>query len=51
MKRLYLSSFPMRAVFCATLLLAPGGALLSAQQPPQLPPPGQALSLINSTIW
>jgi len=44
MKRLYLSSFPMRAVFCATLLLAPGGALLSAQQPPQLPPPGQALS-------
>ena len=44
MKRSYLSSFPMRAVFCAALLLALGGALLSAQQPPQLPPPGQALA-------
>ena len=44
MKRSYLSSFPMRAVFCAALLLAPGGGLLAAQQPPQLPPPGQALA-------
>jgi len=44
MKRLYLSSFPMRAIFSATLLLAPGCALLAAQQPPQLPPSGQALA-------
>jgi hypothetical protein len=44
MKRASLSFFPTRAVFCAALLLAPGGALLSAQQPPQLPPPGQALA-------
>jgi len=44
MKRFYPSSFPTRAVFCAALLLVQGGALLSAQQPPQLPPPGQALA-------
>jgi len=44
MKRSYSSSFPMRVVFCAALLLAPGGELLAAQQPPQLPPPGQALA-------
>ena len=44
MKRFYLSSFPMGAVFCATLLVAPGCALLAAQQPPQLPPPSQALA-------
>ena len=44
MKRSYLSTFPMRAVFCAALLMAPGGGLLLAQQPPELPPPGQALA-------
>ena len=44
MKRSYFSSFPMRAVLCAALLIAPGGGLLLAQQPPELPPPGQALA-------
>jgi hypothetical protein len=44
MKRENSSSFPTRAVFCAALLLALGGTVLSAQQPPQLPPPGQALA-------
>jgi hypothetical protein len=44
MKRVNLSFFPTPAVFCAALLLAPGGALLNAQQAPQLPPPGQALA-------
>jgi hypothetical protein len=44
MKRFYLTSFPTWAVFCAALLLAPGGELLAAQQPPQLPPPGQVLA-------
>jgi hypothetical protein len=44
MKRSYSSSFPMRIVFCAALVLAPGCELLAAQQPPQLPPPGQALA-------
>jgi hypothetical protein len=42
-----LSSFPIGAVFCAALLLAPAGGLLFAQQnpqPPQAPPPNQALS-------
>jgi hypothetical protein len=34
----------MRAVFCAALLMAPGSGLLLAQQPPELPPPGQALA-------
>jgi hypothetical protein len=43
MKRSCFSSFPMRAVFCAALLIAPGTGLLLAQQPPELPPPGQAL--------
>jgi hypothetical protein len=33
----------MRAVLCAALLLAPAAKLLPAQQPPELPPPGQAL--------
>jgi hypothetical protein len=44
MKRSYLSFFPMQAVFCAALLLAPMGQLLLAQQPPELPPPSQALT-------
>ena len=44
MKRSYSSFFPMRAVFCAALLLAPAGELLLAQQPPELPPPSQALT-------
>ena len=42
-----LSSFPIAAVFCAALTLAPAGGLLFAQespQPPQAPPPSQALS-------
>jgi len=34
----------MRAVFWAALLLVPMGQLLFAQQPPELPPPGQALA-------
>ena len=37
-----LSSFPMGAVLCAALLVAPAGGLLLAQQPPQPPPPSQA---------
>jgi Protein of unknown function (DUF3300) len=37
-------SFPMRAVFCAALLLVPAAQLLFAQQPPELPPPNQALT-------
>jgi hypothetical protein len=41
MKRFYA---PMRAVLCAALLLAPAAKLLLAQQPPELPPPGQALA-------
>jgi len=44
MKRFYLFSFPMRAVLCAALLLVPMGGLLLAQQPPELPPPGQTLT-------
>jgi len=44
MKRSYLSFFPMQAVFCAALLLVPMGQLLLAQQPPELPPPNQALT-------
>jgi hypothetical protein len=44
MKRVNSSFFPARAVFCAALLLAPGGALFSAQPPPQLPLPGRALA-------
>jgi hypothetical protein len=44
MKRFYLSLFPTRAVFCAALLLAPVGGLLAAQQPPEVPPPSQALT-------
>ena len=36
--------FPMRAVFWAALLLVPMGQLLFAQQPPELPPPNQALA-------
>jgi len=43
MKRTCLSSFPVLAVFCATLLVAPWGAGL-AQQPPEPPPPSQALT-------
>ncbi len=42
-----LLSFPIAAVFCAALTLAPAGGLLFAQespQPPQAPPPSQALS-------
>jgi hypothetical protein len=35
---------PMPAVLCAALLLAPAANLLLAQQPPELPPPGQALA-------
>ena len=34
----------MRGRVCAALLFAPAGALLLAQQPPQLPPPSQALA-------
>jgi hypothetical protein len=34
----------MRAAFCAALLFVPAGALLAAQQPPELPPPSQALA-------
>jgi hypothetical protein len=44
MKRSYLSFFRMQAVFCAALLLVPMGQLLFAQQPAELPPPGQALA-------
>jgi hypothetical protein len=44
MKRCYKSSFPMRTVFWAALLLVPMGQLLLAQQPPELPPPNQALT-------
>jgi len=44
MKRSCLSFFPMRAVFCAALLIAPEGGLLLAQQPPEPPPPSQALT-------
>jgi hypothetical protein len=44
MKRANSPFSAMRAAFCAALLLAPGCALLSAQQPPQLPPPGQTLA-------
>jgi hypothetical protein len=44
MKRSCLSFFPMQAVFCAALLLVPMGQLLLAQQPPELPPPNQALA-------
>jgi hypothetical protein len=44
MKRSNLSFFPMQAVFCAALLLVPTGQLLLAQQPPELPPPNQALT-------
>src|ERR1035437_2154126 len=44
MKRFYKLSFPMRAVFWAALLLVPMGQLLFAQQPPELPPPNQALA-------
>ena len=36
--------FPMRAVFWAALLLVPMAQLLLAQQPPELPPPNQALT-------
>jgi hypothetical protein len=36
--------FPVRAVFWAALLLVPMGQLLFGQQPPELPPPGQALA-------
>ena len=43
MKRSCLSLLPMGAVFCATMLFAPGGGLL-AQQPPAPPPPSQALA-------
>jgi hypothetical protein len=44
MKRSCLSFFPVRAVFCAALLIAPEGGLLLAQQPPEPPPPSQALT-------
>src|ERR1019366_3827396 len=36
--------FPMRAVLWAALLLVPMAQLLLAQQPPELPPPNQALT-------
>ena len=39
-----LSSFPMRAVVCAALLFVAEGGRLPAQQPPQTPPPSQALA-------
>jgi hypothetical protein len=44
MKRSNLLFFPMQAVFCAALLLVPMGGQLLAQQAPELPPPGQALT-------
>jgi hypothetical protein len=47
MNHLRLSFSPVQAIFCAALLLAPAGGLLFAQespQPPQAPPPSQALS-------
>ena len=44
MKRFCLPFFPMGAVLCAALLLAPEGQLLRAQPPPQLPPPSQPLA-------
>jgi len=50
MKRSYLSTFPMRVVFCAALLMAPEGGLLLAQQPPELPPPGQALAPDHAAV-
>jgi hypothetical protein len=44
MKRSCFSFFPMLVVLCSTLMLAPEGARLLAQQTPELPPPGQALA-------
>jgi len=44
MKHPYLSSFPVRAVVCAALLFVAEGGRLPAQQPPQTPPPSQALA-------
>ena len=44
MKRFYLLSFPMWGILLAALLFASGGQLLPAQQPPELPPPSQALA-------
>src|ERR1019366_2692054 len=44
MRHASLSSFPVRAVFCAALLVEPRGGLLLAQQAPEPPPPVQALT-------
>ena len=44
MKHFYLSSFPMRAVVCAALLFVAEDGRLPAQQPPQTPPPSEALA-------
>jgi hypothetical protein len=44
MKYSYLSSFPMRAIVCAALLFVAEDGRLPAQQPPQTPPPSQALA-------
>ena len=44
MRRSFLSSIPIGAVACAALLLALEGQPLVAQQPPDLPPPNQALA-------
>ena len=44
MKYSYLSSFPMRGVVCAALLFVAEGGRLPAQQPPQAPPPSEALA-------
>jgi len=43
MNRSYLPFLPMRAAVCAALLIMAEGGRLPAQQPPQLPPPSQAL--------
>jgi len=44
MKRSYLYSFPVPAILYAALLFAAPAGRLSAQQPPQAPPPSQALA-------
>jgi hypothetical protein len=44
MKHSYLSSFPVRAVVCAALLFVAEDGRLPAQQPPQTPPPSEALA-------
>ena len=51
MKRSYLSSFPMRAVLCAALLLAPGADYCWPNSLRNFPLPARRWRPINSTIW